>query len=1216
MTQANTVCIVGTGASAGGLQPMIEFFSAMPDEPGIAFVVVQHTDSTSRSQLPEILSRHSKMPIELAEDGTVIERDCIYVVPGHMHAALDGDRLRLTATERDGAFDVIDFFFRSLAASQRECAIGVLLSGTGSDGALGLREIRVAGGLSIAQDPEEATYDSMPAAAIRTGFVDRVLKVAEMPAAIVAYAQHLSARVRAQPEAELDTGARAESTVESIISFLRREHASDFGYYKRTTIARRIRRRMGICQIDSIEEYHRHIQEHPEEAEQLARDMLVGVTSFFRDPEAFEELRETVIRPLVEEKSPDTSIRIWVPGAATGEEAYSVAMLVHEVMAELGKNIPLQVFACDLNPEAVELARQGSYPESIRADVPEALLEKYFSWHDHTYRVRDRLREGMVFATHNMLTDPPFSRLDLVSCRNVLIYLTPQAEDLAYRVFAFALRRGGYIFLGSSDAPPSAQDMFAGVEGEARVLRRTAKKASIASLPIRARVRNLELVQSRSRGAMNSELARVSRDVLLGHFAAAVVLTTETGEVLHFFGPTSKYLEHTTGQATLSVFDMVAEPLSTRMRAAMREARDQDREQKLHGVRLGEGRQDVATDVSIIPAGRPGDEDRVFAFIFESALPRARERLDAEEAAGPGGESSVEQLTTDLAATRRDLQAVVAELQRSNEDLVVANDEVMSMNEELQSANEELQISTEELQSVNEELMTVNQQLNEKVDLIAQANADLETLFKSADIMAVFIAEDLSIRRFSPAAARLLNLLPTDVGRPISHVTHNLRDLDLPPMVEHVINTGEGVEEQLQDTEGNWYIMSIASCAMQDQLEGAVVNFANVTRVKMAEQLAARRTEKLRELAREITEAEQSERHRIAGLIHDEIQQMLAAAKMKVHAIARATEEPEVDDRVRQAVELLDSATATSRTLTTSLSPPVLRDAGFIAGLNWIAAEFKRTHGLRVTVEVVNRTEPPSDALGLFLMNAVRELLFNVVKHAETDEAELRLSRADEEVTIDVIDHGVGFDVCELKDAQGLSFGLVGIIRRMELLGGEFDLTSATGGGCHAALRLPAAVFDRPGTALSRLDDYKESARIQRGDAERPRVLIVDDHEIIRDGLARMLASGDGVEVVGTAADGHEAIELAVGLQPDVILMDIGMKPMNGIEATRIIMEQHPTMRIIGLSIHEEGKLSREIREAGAAGFLTKGAPIEEIIAAIRGKAEEPSAGNEPPATS
>jgi|GEM_PF-7056849 len=822
----------------------------------------------------------------------------------------------------------------------------------------------------------------------------------------------------------------------------------------------------------------------------------------------------------------------------------------------------------------------------------------------------------MVFATHNMLTDPPFSRLDLVSCRNVLIYLTPQAEDLAYRVFAFALRRSGYLFLGSSDAAPSSQDMFARVEGDARVLRRTAKKASISRLPIRARVRGLEPVQARSRGGMNSELARISRDVLLDHFAAAVVLTTEAGEVLHFFGPTSNYLEHTTGQPTLNVFDMVTEPVSTRMRAATREARDQDREQKLDGVRLGEGRRDTATDVSIIPAGRPGDEDRVFAFIFENALRRTEGTRDAEEAAGPGGERSVQELTTDLETTRHDLQAVVAELQRSNEDLVVANEEVMSMNEELQSANEELQISAEELRSVNEELITVNQQLSEKVDLIAQANADLETLFKSADIMAVFIAEDLSIRRFSPAAARLLNLLPTDVGRPVSYVTHNLRDVDLPSLVEHVINTGEGVEEQLQDTEGNWYIMGIAPCAMHDHLEGVVVNFANVTRVKMAEQLAARRTEKLRELAREITEAEQSERHRIAGLIHDETQQMLAAAKMKVHAIARATEEPEVADRVRQAVELLDSATATSRTLTTSLSPPVLRDVGFIAGLNWIAAEFKRTHGLRVTVEVVNRTEPPSDALGLFLMNAVRELLFNVVKHAETNEAELRLSRADEQVTIDVTDRGVGFDVCAVRDGQSLSFGLVGIIRRMELLGGEFDLTSATGGGCHAALRLPAAIFDRPGSALSRLDDYKKDARKQTGEAEPLRVLIVDDHEIIRDGLAGMLASGDGVEVVGTAADGHEAIELAIGLQPDVILMDIGMKPMNGIEATRIIMEQHPGMRIIGLSVHEEGELSREIREAGAADFLTKGAPIEEIIAAIRGKAEEPSAGNEPPATS
>lgn len=1208
------VCIVGLGASAGGLQPMIEFFDAMPDEPGIAFVVVQHAAPDSPSQLPDILSRHTTMRVEVAEDGTVPEPNVIYSVRGHMHASVEGEALRISAIEREGASDVIDFFFTSLARARKERAIGVLLSGTGSDGAQGLREIRAEGGMSIAQDPEEAAYDSMPLAAIRAGFVDRVLPVAEMPAVIIGYVEH---SVVAAPEsADEESDDESGSAVEPIISLLHQQHEADFRFYKRSTLTRRIQRRMGISLISDMREYHRLLQRDPEEVKQLANDMLIGVTSFFRDPESFEELREKAIMPIIRSKGPDEGVRAWVPGASTGEEAYSIAILIIDVMSELKKNLPVKIFASDLNPDAMQFARGGKYPESIAAHVPEDYLERFFQKREQIYHVTQKLRESIVFTTHNMLSDPPFSQLDLVSCRNVLIYMKPEAQEVAYGVFAFALTPGGRLFLGSSDATPGHEDLFARVNGASHILRRTEKQQALPDLPRQARVREFAPPQTRSRGVVNNELARISRDVLLAHFAAAVVLTNETGELLHFFGPTSKYLEHPTGHATLNIFDMTAEPLGSRLRDAMRKALKEDRQQQLHGVKLGEAGRSQSTQISVLPMERRSEEGRIVAFVFVDAPEQEAATASTEAVAGTAEQRQVRELQTELDATRLDLQATIRESELANEDLIAANEEIISMNEELQSTNEELQTSSEELQSVNEELNTANQELSQKVDQVSQAKADLENLLSVGDIKAVFVACDLTIRRFSPAATRLLNLITTDIGRPISHISHSLTGLDLAPKIQHVLDTGERIEEELKDAEGNWYIMRIHPYVSDTQVEGAVVNFSNVTPVKVAEQLAERRSEKLKELARQITEAEQTERHRVASLIHDEIQQMLAGTMMKVKSLAFLAEEGPTRDTAMEAVGLLEEAVRTARTLTSHLSPPVLRDAGFIAALNWLAAEIRRMHGVRVDVKMENRTEPGSQALALFLVEAAREMLFNVVKHSGVDRASLRLSRSTDRVSIEVVDEGCGFDADRLNaHPYELGFGLIGIMRRAEILGGGLQIESLLGKGCRATLWLPPEIFDRANPEHGGLKTYHRQARQAQG-LDRPvRVLIVDDHEIMRDGLAQMIAYSDGIEIAGKAADGEEAVGMASGLMPDVVLMDIGMEPMNGIEATRIINQQHPEIRIIGLSVHEEGELSREMRQAGAEGFLTKGAPVKEIVAAILGKDAGPEAENARPVT-
>ncbi len=891
----DTVSIVGLGASAGGLQPMIDFFEAMPDTTDIAFVIVQHVDAGSRSQLPDIISRHTTMPVQMAEDEVTLEGGNVYVVRGHMHVSVEDDAISAAPVDRDGAFDVIDFFFRSLAESRHERAVGVILSGTGSDGAQGLREIRGAGGLSIAQDPDEAEYESMPAAAIRTGFVDVVLSVSEMPDAILGFIEHSSAAIQ---HIERRDGAQdGEATIESIINLLHREHQADFRSYKRSTITRRIQRRMGLRQVEGLREYHRHLQENPEEARQLAQDMLVGVTSFFRDREAFEDLRETVIAPIVESKEPDEAVRIWVPGAATGEEAYSIAILVHDVMNEMGRSLPVKVFASDLNPEAIERAREAIYPESIRADVPERYLDSYFRRPDEAYRVAEEVRKSVIFATHDILSDPPFSELDLISCRNVLIYLEPEAQKRIYGIFAFALREGGYLFLGRSDAASGAEEAFTRLDGEARIVRRTDASQATPDLGAGGPSNTFEVTRAHARARPEDDLARINRDVLLAHFAAAVALADENGEVLHFFGPTSRYLEHPTGTATLNIFDMAPDPLGTRLRSAQRRALESNERVRLNRMSLGDGPQELEADVTVVPINRPVREDTVIAFIFETPWKRPGPDT-AEETVEVDDERRVAQLETDLQATRQDLEATIRELERANEDLVTANEEIMSMNEELQSANEELETSREELQSVNEELTTVNQELNEKLDQLRRTNADLENLLKAADIMAIFVSNELEIRRFSPAATRLLNLITTDIGRPLSDISHNLRDVELAAAVRRVVDTEERIEEEVRDGEGNWYIMRVHPYSAEHQVDGVVIAFVNITRVKETEQLAERRSETLRDLARQITEAEQAERHRVAGLIHDELQQMLAGAKMQVKTVEsladrdRASEPP------------------------------------------------------------------------------------------------------------------------------------------------------------------------------------------------------------------------------------------------------------------------------------------------------------------------------------
>jgi two-component system CheB/CheR fusion protein len=546
--QASNARIVGIGMSAGGLDSLKEFFAAMPADSGMVFVVIQHLDPSHVSYMAELLAKHTEMPVAQAQNGMAVRANSIYTIPPNKFLFIKEQKLHLAAPiKRDGIRLPIDFFFRSLAQDQRERAIGVLLSGSGSDGTLGIREIHAAGGIVIVQEPATAQFDFMLRSALATGLVDSTLPPAQIAAALVRYVRQAEGGEGPEPEGVQDD-------IYSILDMLAHQTGSDFHSYKKNMVWRRIQRRMGLNQIADLSDYGRFLYENPDEIARLSKDMLIGVTSFFRDPEAFDELRIKVISPLVQERS-DHPFRAWAVGCSTGEEAYSIAMLMREEMSRKQKNFPVQIFASDVDHEALKCAREGVYPESIAADVSEERLQRFFTTKDHSYQINKEIRESVTFAAHNLIADPPFLKMDLISCRNLLIYVESEVQQRLQTVFAFALNPDGHLFLGKSDGVPSNSE-FEPVSRNFRIYRRNPFAASrVRIFPMRAGMP--AGFQARIDKQPSFKLSDLNREVLLKHFDAAVVLIDEGGGILHFYGPTHKYLSHPEGDASLNLFEMI-----------------------------------------------------------------------------------------------------------------------------------------------------------------------------------------------------------------------------------------------------------------------------------------------------------------------------------------------------------------------------------------------------------------------------------------------------------------------------------------------------------------------------------------------------------------------------------------------------------------------------------------------------------------------------------
>ncbi len=856
--ESHGVTIVGIGASAGGLAAFEAFFSAMPADadPGLAFVLIQHLAPDHKSLLRELVSRYTSMPVLEAQDGMRVEANTVYIIPPNRDMSILHGTLQLfEPTAARGLRLPIDFFFRALAEDQHDRAIGIVLSGTASDGTLGARAIKGEGGMVMAQSPESTEHDGMPRSAIATGMVDYVLPPAEMPAQLLAF---VSRRFGGAPEALTPGTSGTEDALKKILVLLRSRTTHDFSQYKQSTVLRRIERRMAVHQIAGLNDYVRYMRDVPAEAEALFGDLLIGVTNFFRDADAFAALEEEIAH-LFDETPAGATIRVWCAGCSTGEEAYSIAILLQERMQALKQSYTIQFFATDVDRRAIDVARAGVYPANIAADVSPERLTQFFTREpaDGSYRIHKSLRDMLVFSEHDIIRDPPFSRLNLISCRNLLIYMGPDLHHKLIPLFHYALKPRGILFLGTSETVGEFVDLFAPLNRKAKLFRRkegdfAAFRPSLDALRSRSVVAPARRPDPTTRAGTTARLRALTEQALLQqeHIGA---LVNARGDLLYLHGR-GHLFEVAPGEAAMNVLTMAREGLRRPLTMALHTAIAQKAPVCQPDVM-------VPTDTGVIPVTvtvRPVDagpgaeaETGLFVVILEEApaVPAPSPPIVAVTPADTD-DARIAALTQELRAKEEYLQTTNEELATSNEELRSSNEEMQSVNEELQSANEELETSKEELQSMNEELATVNAELQTRLSDLARANNDLNNLLAGTGMGTVFVDHQLRIQRFTPAITQVINLIQTDVGRPVGHIASNLVGYDtFVQDIQSVLDQLTPKEVEVQTREGVWFLLRIRPYrTLENVIEGAVVTFTDITEMRLA-RTALRESEGLRRLA-------------------------------------------------------------------------------------------------------------------------------------------------------------------------------------------------------------------------------------------------------------------------------------------------------------------------------------------------------------------------------
>ncbi|MBA1147933.1 PAS domain-containing protein [Ectothiorhodospiraceae bacterium WFHF3C12] len=820
--------VIALGASAGGLTALEHFLKAVPTDSGAAYVVIQHLAPTQTSRLTELLGQEARISVVEATEGCLLEPNHAYVIPPGRYIAIADGALHLT--EMDSGYRLpIDFFLRSLAVERQDRAAAVILSGTGSDGTLGVQAVKGEGGIVAVQSPESAEYPGMPESAIATGQADFVLPPEDLSVALLGYFQHpLVPAGKSEP-------AERNRELMSILALLRDRKGHDFSLYKHSTLIRRIRRRMAIHGLERYGDYLRWVRERPEELDKLFRELLIQVSGFFRDAEAFRTLEDSVIPRLFEGRQRDEPVRIWVPGCSSGEEAYSIAILLQEYMDSVGESWPVQIFATDIDERALNIGRSGRFPASITADVSPQRLRQFFGRRGESFEVVKALRQMLIFAEQDLIKDPPFSRLDLISCRNVLIYMGPELQKRVLSLFHYALNPGGFLFLGTSETIGNADELFETVNRGAKLYRcRTGTAGRMAfpgggSLfpqPPAAMLTPTALAAARRE---TTDIGALAQRAVLQEYAAPFIVVDGDNQIQYFHGRTGKFLEPPSGAPSVNVIQMCREPLRPRMRSILHSARAERRAVRGSAVQIDGAGGEELVRLTARPLSTPGGPEGLILVLLEELGPLADQEHIEVAQLNEGDSERVTFLEQELAYTKEALQATIEELETSNEELKSSNEELQSSNEELQSSNEELETSREELQSVNEELHTVNAELESEVEALSRASDDMNNLLASTDLGIIFLDPHLRVERFTPAATRIVPLIESDIGRPFNHLAHGLGYQRLEQDIRQVMDTLAQLERRVEDQNGNAYVLRIRPYRTSDgRVSGAVLAFVDV----------------------------------------------------------------------------------------------------------------------------------------------------------------------------------------------------------------------------------------------------------------------------------------------------------------------------------------------------------------------------------------------------
>jgi len=1055
--------VVGIGASAGGFDALVEFLRVTPANSGLAFIILQHLSPSPRSLSAELFSRHTAMRVRVAEDGVRLQPNCVYTTPAERDIRVKDGCIRLSKpTEIRGRRLPVDQLFRSLGQDQRERAIGIILSGTGSDGALGLREIAAHGGIVLVQTPESAQFDGMPRSAIATGLVAHVLPVAKMPRVLLRYARHAYVRKPAM----LPAKSRAGNPVSKILALVEAGHGQSFTGYKQAMLIRRIERRMGLLNIHKLDEYAKRLRRNATEVTALRKDLLIGVTEFFRDREAWQAFDTHVLRPLIASKKTREPIRAWVAGAGTGEEAYTLAILILARMQRLRKRCAVQIFGTDANQDSLNYARAGRYPVGISAQIPAAYLKRYFqkTEDDHHFQVRPEVRESVIFGDHDLLADPPFSRLDLVTCRNLLIYIEPEIQERILLLCHFALRPNGYLFLGSAETVGVHESLFRSVARKWRIYQRigTTPRDQIEWRADRSKPRAPALSQDSSSDAGRAALlANLTRNALFDHFAPAAVLVNERVEALYSSGMVDRFLMPARSESNGALLPRLPKSIRAQLPAAIRRTQTAQRPVFISGLPKDSKSGRATLQVEVLPIRT--DPRQVGGPRFLIAFQEAGGMTVTKSRMARG------QLQEELRATQEDLQSAVGQLKSSNEELRASHEETMSINEELQSMNEELESSKEELQSVNEELNTVNTQLQHKVGELEVANSDLRNLLASNEVATLCLDRTFRIKWFTPAAHRLFNLLPSDIGRPLADLSLPAMDPTLIESARVVIRTHEHQSREIQH--GGIDLRRIVLYrADGPYIAGVVITFTDITEAARAaqkeieakaaaneelEERVRERTEELGRLSHELALAEVRERQTIARDLHDGLGQELNAASIKLDALRNTEEANRSDAALEEIAKLLEGVVREMRSLTAQLNPPVLEQLGLVPAIEWLSEEMRKTYQLEVVLDDDLQPKPLDAITASILFRAVRELLINVVRHAKVKFARVATRSVEGHLTLTIIDQGNGFSLTGAQSRSSAGLGLATIRERITYIGGTLQIDSGRNRGTTAMIQVP-----------------------------------------------------------------------------------------------------------------------------------------------------------------